>query len=72
MRFRYSEFLRTPLVEKMLKGEEPTDQAFVGEAIEASWLKGDLEAGVLPAGEIAGLISETLTVKEVIEEMVRP
>jgi enoyl-[acyl-carrier protein] reductase II len=64
--------LRTPLVEKMLKGEESTERAFVGEAIEASWLKGNLEAGVLPAGEIAGLISETPTVKEVIEEMVRP
>ncbi|MGD2126932.1 MAG: DUF561 domain-containing protein [Desulfobacteraceae bacterium] len=63
--------LRTSLVEKMLKGEEPTDKAFAGEAIEASWLKGDLEAGVLPAGEIAGLISEIPSVKEVIEEMVR-
>ena len=62
--------LRTPLVERMLKGEEPTDQAFAGEAIEASWLKGDLGAGVLPAGEISGLISEVSSVKEVIEEMV--
>ena len=64
--------LRTPLVEKMLKGEESTDQAFAGEAIEASWLKGDLAAGVLPAGEIAGLISDVPLAKEVIEEMVRP
>lgn len=62
--------LRTDLVEKMLKGEEPTDRAFTGEAVEASWIKGDLEAGVLPAGEIAGLISEAPSVKEVIEEMV--
>jgi enoyl-[acyl-carrier protein] reductase II len=63
--------LRTALVEKMLKGEESTGQAFTGEAIEASWLEGDLEAGVLPAGEITGLISGIPTVKEVIEEMVR-
>lgn len=62
--------LWTPLVEKMLKGEEPTGRAFTGEAIEASWLKGDLEAGVLPAGEITGLIYEVLAVREVIEEMV--
>lgn len=62
--------LRTPLVERIFKGEEPTDQAFAGEAIEASWLKGDLEAGVLPAGEISGLISGVASVKEIIEEMV--
>ncbi len=62
--------LRTPLVERMFKGEEPTGQTFAGEAIEASWLKGDLEAGVLPAGEISGLISGVASVKEIIEEMV--
>lgn len=61
--------LRTPLVERMFKGEEPTGQAFAGEAIEASWLRGDLEAGVLPAGEISGLISGVSSVKEIIEEM---
>jgi enoyl-[acyl-carrier protein] reductase II len=63
--------LRTALVEEMLEGKKPTAEAFSGESIEASWLKGDLEAGVLPAGEIAGLISEVPTVKEVIEELVR-
>jgi enoyl-[acyl-carrier protein] reductase II len=63
--------LRTALVEKMLQGQEPTDQAFADKAIEASWLKGDVEAGVLPAGEITGRISRVLSVKEVIEEMVQ-
>jgi len=62
--------LRTPLVERMFKGEAPTDQTFAGEAIEASWLKGDLDAGVLPAGEVSGLISGVASVKEIIEEMV--
>lgn len=62
--------LRTPLVEKMLKGKEATDRAFEVEAIEASWLKGDLEAGVLPSGEVAGLISEISFVKDVIKEIV--
>ncbi len=62
--------LRTPLVERMFKGEAPTGQAFAGEAIEASWLKGDLDAGVLPAGEVSGLISGVASVKEIIEEMV--
>jgi len=63
--------LRTALVEKILRGEEAADRAFVGESIEASWLKGDLESGLLPAGEIAGLISGVSSVKEVIEAMVR-
>ena len=63
--------LRTPFVERMLKGKEPTAEAFSGESIEASWLKGDLDAGVLPAGQVAGLISDIPTVKEVIEELVR-
>jgi NAD(P)H-dependent flavin oxidoreductase YrpB (nitropropane dioxygenase family) len=46
--------------------------AFAGETIETSWLKGDLEARVLPAGEISGLISDVPAVKEVTEEMIRP
>ncbi len=62
--------LRTPLVERMLKGEEATDRAFAGEAIEASWLEGDLEAGGLPSGEVAGLIHAVPSVGEVIKEMV--
>ncbi len=62
--------LRTPLVERMLKGEEGAERAFTGETIEASWLKGDLDAGILPSGEVAGLISEIPSVKDVIKEMV--
>jgi NAD(P)H-dependent flavin oxidoreductase YrpB (nitropropane dioxygenase family) len=54
----------------MMKGEESTERAFTGETIEASWLKGDLDAGILPSGEVAGLISETPSVKDVIKEMV--
>ena len=63
--------LRTPLVERMLIGEQPTDRSFAADAVEASWIWGNLEAGVLPAGEIAGLIPEIPSVKEIIEEMVR-
>jgi enoyl-[acyl-carrier protein] reductase II len=62
--------LATPLVKKMMNGEEVTDRAFADEAIEQSWLKGDLDAGVLPSGEVAGLISGIPAVREVIEEMV--
>ena len=62
--------LRTQLVEKMIKGEMGPDNIFTPTAVEAAWLKGDLEAGVLPAGQVAGLISGILAVGEVIEEMV--
>ena len=54
----------------MIQGTEDTDKAFSAQAVEESWLKGDLEAGVLPAGEVSGLISSIPTVKELIDEMV--
>jgi len=37
--------------------------------MEDTWIKGDLEAGVLPAGQVAGLISGIPAVREVIEEI---
>jgi enoyl-[acyl-carrier protein] reductase II len=61
--------LHTQLVEKMIKGEKGPDNIFTPESMEAAWVKGDLEAGVLPAGQVAGLISSVLSVREVIEEM---
>jgi enoyl-[acyl-carrier protein] reductase II len=62
--------LRTQLVEEINKGQKGPDNIFTTAAIEAAWLKGDLEAGVLPAGQVAGLISGIRAVREVIEEMV--
>lgn len=62
--------LRTPLAEKIVQGEMEPQFGFGGESTEKSWIKGDLEAGVLPAGQIAGLIHEILPVKDIIEEMV--
>lgn len=61
--------LHTQLVEKMIKGEKGPDNIFTPAAMEAAWVKGDLEAGVLPAGQVAGLISSVFSVREVIEEM---
>ena len=63
--------LQSKLVEGLIQGTEDTDKAFSGQAVEESWLKGDLEAGVLPAGEVSGLISSVPTVEELIDEMVR-
>ena len=62
--------LNTPLVQKITAGEDVGDAVF-GEAMEESWLRGDTAAGVLPAGQISGLIPGVVSVKDVIEEMVR-
>ena len=62
--------LRTPLVETILEGSEEIRKEFFGPSADSACLKGDLDAGILPAGEISGLISNIPSVKEVIEEMV--
>lgn len=62
--------LNTPLVQKITAGDQVGDAVFGGKAMEESWLRGDAGAGVLPAGQISGLISGVVSVKEVIEEMV--
>ena len=62
--------LRTPLAERMIKGEKGPDNLFTPAAMKESWIKGDLEAGVLPAGQISGTVHDILSVREVIEEMV--
>ena len=61
--------LNTPLVEKMMTEKNLLDTS-AGAALEESWVKGDLAAGVLPAGQISGLISRISSVREIIEEMI--
>jgi NAD(P)H-dependent flavin oxidoreductase YrpB (nitropropane dioxygenase family) len=63
--------LRTPLAEEIIRGEKKPQFGFGGASTDASWLQGDLSAGVLAAGEVAGLIHRILSVKEIIEEMVQ-
>jgi enoyl-[acyl-carrier protein] reductase II len=63
--------LQTPLVHRLLGGEKMPDHLFSPPAMKGSWLEGDLEAGLLPAGEIAGLVSSIPSVAEVLEEMIR-
>ena len=62
--------LRTTLVERLIKGEESTRPDFARQVMEDTWIKGDLEAGLLPAGQVAGLISDIPSVREVINEIV--
>ena len=61
--------LNTPLVQKITAGEDVGNAVF-GEAMEESWLRGDIDAGVLPAGQISGLVSGVTTVRDIVEEMV--
>jgi enoyl-[acyl-carrier protein] reductase II len=63
--------LKTPLVEGILSGKTPGGGGFSGAGLEESWIEGDLEAGVLPAGEGIGLVKKILPVREIIEEMVK-
>lgn len=62
--------LHTPLVEKIVQGETPAAEHFSGSAVQDSWIGGDLTAGILPSGQVSGLISNIPSVREVIEEMV--
>ena len=64
--------LNTPLVDRMLAGEPLPEKALSESSLEDCWVKGDLDAGTLPAGQVSGLISSIPSVQEVIEEMVRP
>jgi enoyl-[acyl-carrier protein] reductase II len=64
--------LNTPLVERLIAGEPMPEMAQKDSSIEDAWIKGDLDAGTLPAGQVSGLIAAIRPVREIIEEMVRP
>jgi NAD(P)H-dependent flavin oxidoreductase YrpB (nitropropane dioxygenase family) len=49
-----------------------SEKAQRGSSLEDSWVKGDLDTGTLPAGQVFGLISSIKSVREIIEEMVKP
>ncbi len=62
--------LHTPLVEKILTGHLDTQKHFNFQAVDRSWLKGDIDSGIMPAGEVSGLISGIESAKQIIDEMV--
>ena len=62
--------LRTSLCEKLIEEEDLARPGFTRQVMEDTWIQGNLEAGVLPAGQVAGLISGIPAVGEVIEEIV--
>jgi len=61
--------LQTPLVQALLEGKKLPDNIFAPPAMKGAWLNGNLAAGLLPAGEIAGLVSDIPSVAEIMEEM---
>jgi enoyl-[acyl-carrier protein] reductase II len=62
--------LRTALTERIKNGEAQAMSVFGGPAMEDSWVKGNVQLGILPAGQISRLVKDILSVKEVIREMV--
>jgi enoyl-[acyl-carrier protein] reductase II len=62
--------LNTPLVDRLLEDESMPQKDLSERSLEDSWVKGDLDASTLPAGQVSSLISSIRSVHEVIEEMV--
>ncbi len=62
--------LNTPLIDKIRQDPSLIGKGFSEEGLEASWVKGDMEAGLLPAGENIGLIHNILSVTEIMNEMI--
>lgn len=62
--------VRTALLERLNQGEGSPNELFTPRSMEESWLSGDLEAGLLPAGQVAGAIHGLPSVLEVIQAMV--
>lgn len=53
--------------------EDPSQgQAVLKQNIDRAWIQGDLETYTLAAGQVAGLVHEVKTVREIVEEMVSP
>ena len=63
--------LLTDFGKRIIQDPSALGAGFSDKGLEESWLKGDLNAGVLPAGEVTGLIREILTVAEIIKNMVK-
>lgn len=62
--------LRTALTKRNEDGETEAIQFFGGPSMEDSWINGNVDVGILPAGQISGLVKDILSVKDVIREMV--
>ena len=62
--------LRTPLAERLIKNTEAPRPGFTGKVMEEAWIRGELDVGLLAAGQVAGLISGIPSVEDIIQEMI--
>jgi enoyl-[acyl-carrier protein] reductase II len=62
--------LRTPLAERLLERPPEAASTPAPEALEEAWIRGNLDANPLAAGEIAGMVRDVKSVREIIREMV--
>ena len=62
--------LPTALLEKMTAGQKGAAAPSGAMNLEESWIQGDVAAGLLPAGQVSGLVHRIASVAEIIEEMV--
>jgi enoyl-[acyl-carrier protein] reductase II len=62
----------TPLAERMMEkgGLSKAEFSAQGASMEAAWIHGDLDASILAAGQIIGMIKAVRPVREIIEDMV--
>ena len=65
--------LRTPraLNHQQTGGGTFSSDGFSAKSLEQAWIGGDLDAGFLPGGQVSGLVKNILSVREIIEQMVR-
>jgi enoyl-[acyl-carrier protein] reductase II len=66
----FGRVLKTPLTEELIVSQESAAKWFTPAATHSAMVKGDLAAGLIAAGQVAGSIHKVLTVREIIEEMV--
>ena len=70
MEWAQARVVNTPLVEKMIGSPGKADFAAMESSMEDAWVKGDLNANIIPAGQIAGMVKQVKSVGQIIEEMV--
>ncbi len=57
---------------RRLREDTSQGQTVLKQNIDRAWIQGDLEKYTLAAGQVAGLVHEVKTVREIVEEMVSP
>ena len=63
--------IRTPLAEGLLRQSGEASFSVSPDGVINAWVKGNMHAYTLPAGQVMGMVKEVKTVREIIEEMVR-